>query len=165
MFPQYTKNHQSAIIKLPQKFHATRQGVSWRGAFLSDARSSNLCPWLLLYLPCRSVFPLTLKVTCSLFCFLAVPPEIVKHPQNISIDEGDTIILQCEARGFPVPQITWYLNDTAVLTNSSVVEIIEARKSYHEGLYRCEARNPAGIVTASAYVTVGGPCNGSIFHN
>ena len=55
-----------------------------------------------------------------------------------------------------MPQITWYLNGSALLTNSSLVEIIEARKSEHEGLYRCEAENPAGIVTASAFVTVRG---------
>ena len=67
--------------------------------------------------------------------------------------------MECEALGFPVPQITWYLNDSALSTNSSLVEIIEARKSEHEGLYRCEAKNPAGIVTASASVTVRGQYN------
>ncbi|KAL9989079.1 hypothetical protein ACROYT_G003587 [Oculina patagonica] len=85
-----------------------------------------------------------------------VPPEIIKHPQNISIDEGDTIILECEALGFPVPEITWYMNGSSLLANGSVVEIIEARKSQHEGLYRCEAKNPAGIVSASAFVAVRG---------
>ena len=64
--------------------------------------------------------------------------------------------MECEARGLPVPQITWYLNGSAMSTNSSLVEIIEAIKSEHEGLYRCEAENPAGIVTASAFVTVRG---------
>lgn len=62
--------------------------------------------------------------------------------------------MECEARGFPVPQITWYLNDSALLTNSSVVDINSASKSKHEGVYRCEAKNPAGLVTASALVTV-----------
>lgn len=101
------------------------------------------------------IFLLIWNVPASLFFFsLSVPPEIIKHPQNISIDEGDTIILECEALGFPVPQMTWYLNDSVLLTNSSVVDIISASKSEHEGLYRCEAKNPAGIVTASAIVTV-----------
>lgn len=67
--------------------------------------------------------------------------------------------MECEALGFPVPQITWYLNGSALPTNSSLVEIIEARKSEHDGLYRCEAKNPAGIVTASAFVTVRGQYN------
>ena len=99
-------------------------------------------------------------VDSRFFVFLvAVPPEIIKEPQNISIDEGDTIILECEALGFPVPQITWYLNGSVLSTNSSRVEIIEARKSEHEGLYHCEAKNPAGIVTASAFVTVRGQYN------
>lgn len=85
---------------------------------------------------------------------VSVPPKIIKYPQNISIDEGDTIILECEALGFPVPQITWYLNDSAFLTNGSLVEINSASKLEHEGLYRCEAKNPAGTVSASAHVTV-----------
>ena len=97
-----------------------------------------------------------LIILLVLYFFLSVPPEIIRRPQNISIDEGDTIILECEALGFPVPQITWYLNDSALLTNSSLVEIVSARKTEHEGVYRCEAKNPAGIVTASALVTVNG---------
>lgn len=88
--------------------------------------------------------------------FVQVPPEIIKRPQNISINEGDTIILECEARGFPVPRITWYRNGSTVVANISLVEITEARKSEHEGMYRCEAENPAGNVTASAWVAVKG---------
>ena len=99
-----------------------------------------------------------------LFCFVLffiifivlVPPEFVKRPENISIDEGDTIILECEVRGFPVPQITWYLNDSALSNNNSLVEIVNAKKADHEGVYRCEAKNPAGAVSASAVVTVNG---------
>ena len=97
----------------------------------------------------------------TLFCFVfiiivLVPPEFVKRPENISIDEGDTIILECEVRGFPVPQITWYLNDSALSSNNSLVEIVNAKKADHEGVYRCEAKNPAGAVSASAVVTVNG---------
>ncbi len=55
-----------------------------------------------------------------------------------------------------MPEITWYMNGSSLLANGSVVEIIEARKSQHEGLYRCEAKNPAGIVSASAFVAVRG---------
>ena len=62
-----------------------------------------------------------------------------------------------------MPQITWYLNGSSLISNGSVVEIIEARKSQHEGLYRCEAKNPAGIVTASAFVAVKGQNSGIIF--
>ena len=85
---------------------------------------------------------------------VSVPPRIIKYPQSISIDEGDTIILECEALGFPVPQITWYLNDSAFLTIGSLVEINSASKLEHEGLYRCEANNSAGTVSASAFVIV-----------
>ena len=94
---------------------------------------------------------------CFVFIFIVlVPPEFVKRPENISIDEGDTIILECEVRGFPVPQITWYLNDSALSNNNSLVEIVNAKKADHEGVYRCEAKNPAGAVSASAVVTVNG---------
>ena len=94
---------------------------------------------------------------CFVFIFIVlVPPEFVKRPENISIDEGDTIILECEVRGFPVPQITWYLSDSALSNNNSLVEIVNAKKADHEGVYRCEAKNPAGAVSASAVVTVNG---------
>ena len=73
------------------------------------------------------------------------------------------IILECEALGFPVPQITWFLNDSVLSTNSSLVEIISASKSEHEGRYRCEAKNPAGSVAASAVVTINkGLCQSEI---
>ena len=86
----------------------------------------------------------------------AVPPKIVEHPQNITIEEGDTLILKCVARGFPAPFMTWYLKGRTLITNSFTVEISEASKSEHEGLYLCEAQNPAGTVSASAVVTVRG---------
>lgn len=83
-----------------------------------------------------------------------VLPTIIKHPGNISIDEGDTIILECEASGFPIPQIRWVLNDSILLANRSFVEIMSAKKEQHEGHYRCVAKNPAGSVSADAYLTV-----------
>ena len=72
--------------------------------------------------------------------------------------------MECEARGFPVPRITWYRNGTTVVANISLVEITEARKSEHEGMYRCEAENPAGNVTASAWVAVKGLYNANYYN-
>ena len=98
------------------------------------------------------------------FLHPSVLPTIIKHPGNISIDEGDTIILECEASGFPIPQIRWVLNDSILLANRSFVEIMSAKKEQHEGHYRCVAKNPAGSVSADAYLTVNeSECNADIF--
>ena len=50
------------------------------------------------------------------------------------------------------------------MANISLVEITEARKSEHEGMYRCEAENPAGNVTASAWVAVKGLYNANYYN-
>lgn len=95
-------------------------------------------------------------LSCSQFVSLysLVPPTIVKYPGNISIDEGDTIILKCEATGFPVPRVFWYFNDSSLVANSSFVEIVNAKKGEHEGRYRCVVKNPAGSISASANLKV-----------
>ena len=85
-----------------------------------------------------------------------VPPKFVTLPQNVSIDEGKPLTLECEAGGFPFPHITWFLNDTRLPVNGSILDVLNSRKESDEGTYRCTAESSAGSANATAFVTIKG---------
>ena len=93
-------------------------------------------------------------ITLHLF-FLLVSPEIIKPPPNMTVDVGDSILMECVARGFPIPRIRWFLNNKALPNNGSVVEIAELSLN-HTGVYLCVAENVAGNATATATLSVMG---------
>lgn len=84
-----------------------------------------------------------------------VSPEIIRPPPNLAVDEGDSILMECVARGFPIPQIHWFQNDQRTPFNGSVIEI-PAVSSRHTGIYRCVAENMVGNATAIAVLAVRG---------
>lgn len=81
----------------------------------------------------------------------------------MTVLEGHTAQLLCEARGMPAPDITWYKNGTLLAPSSEVVyskggrqlQLVKARHS-HAGLYTCQASNPAGITKKSTSLEVYG---------
>lgn len=88
---------------------------------------------------------------------LLVSPEIIRPPPNLAVDEGDSILMECVARGFPIPQIRWFQNNQLTPFNGSVIEIA-AVTSQHTGVYRCVAENVAGNASATAVLAVRGEC-------
>ena len=86
---------------------------------------------------------------------LLVSPEIIRPPPNLAVDEGDSILMECVARGFPIPKIHWYQNNQRTPYNGSVIQI-PAVSSQHTGIYRCVAENVAGNDSATAVLAVRG---------
>lgn len=77
----------------------------------------------------------------------------------MTVDVGDSILMECVARGFPIPRIRWFRNNKALPNNGSVIEITKLSLN-HTGVYRCVAENVAGNATATATLSVmGESCN------
>lgn len=69
-----------------------------------------------------SLSPLSLRPTHTLLP--AQPAEIVIAPQSTSVTVGDTVLFSCVAKGYPLPNITWY-DPTGILANDSRVTIYD----------------------------------------
>ena len=109
--------------------------------------------------------------TFSVVCVVctALPTVTRAPPGELTVNEGDTITIECEAIGTPAPLIVWRLNwgrigdpprtttaiettedyvgQTGVVTSHSVLTITNSRKD-DEGAYTCEALNAKGSIFA-----------------
>ncbi|XP_052362901.1 V-set and immunoglobulin domain-containing protein 2-like [Oncorhynchus keta] len=74
---------------------------------------------------------------------------------SMSITEGDTLSLNCSAKGNPAPSYDWLLPqaDPNPMEERSVVTITNMAKS-HSGDYTCIAINPLGNSTCTVNVEV-----------
>jgi len=104
-------------------------------------------------------------------------PVIVTEPKSITTKPGENIAFDCEADGWPVPDIEWRFSD---LTNSNIIrdlpaddpnvavqtrggpnsfevsgwlQVINAQDS-NSGMYTCVAKNVEGESSASAKLFV-----------
>ena len=93
-------------------------------------------------------------------------PEILNAFDKVAIHEGDTLNLNCVARGVPRPNIEWLLKDRPVSSQflfhietanaefkETRVVIKKATKS-QEGMYQCIARNNVGTVVKNSQVRI-----------
>ncbi|XP_023605066.1 matrix-remodeling-associated protein 5, partial [Myotis lucifugus] len=83
------------------------------------------------------------------------PQILASHYQDVTVYLGDTIAMECLARGTPAPQISWIFPDRRVW---HAVSPVEGRVTLHEnrtlsikeasfadrGVYKCVASNAAG---------------------
>lgn len=83
------------------------------------------------------------------------PQILASHYQDVTVYLGDTIAMECLAKGTPAPQISWIFPDGRVW---QTVSPVEGRVTLHEnrtlsikeasfsdrGVYKCVASNPAG---------------------
>lgn len=70
-------------------------------------------PWISILL-CFFIYPNPYHFDCellflySLIFFLIVPPRWIQEPQDIALMLGNAIVINCEAEGYPEPEITWF---------------------------------------------------------
>ena len=86
-------------------------------------------------------------------------PSVVSPPPSMVVNETDVASLQCDAKGNPVPQITWLKENTSVAADKRIVQsgggiMIKDVKSHDGGMYTCVASNILGLVKTSATLTV-----------
>ncbi|KAK3748167.1 hypothetical protein QZH41_000891 [Actinostola sp. cb2023] len=88
------------------------------------------------------------------------PPSIVLSPQNVTLVEGQHLMLFCNASGHPAPNITWSKVGGNTVGHGDTFTIGSVVRG-HEGSYRCVVNNGVECNTDSAltYVTVNYPPN------
>ncbi|XP_032243017.2 tyrosine-protein phosphatase Lar isoform X2 [Nematostella vectensis] len=82
----------------------------------------------------------------ELLLYVRYPPQIIRPPRDMNVDEGDQkTIVQCQADGYPSPQITWLKlsRPDQILSKGETFFITSVTREDH-GLYRCMARNNVG---------------------
>ncbi|XP_055684502.1 interference hedgehog isoform X3 [Lutzomyia longipalpis] len=78
-------------------------------------------------------------------------PAIIEGPRVTLTNETDMLHLDCHAKGYPVPVITWMINgvdvqwDSLIHSNGSSLFIKSVQKR-HAGIVQCFAKNAAGEV-------------------
>lgn len=85
---------------------------------------------------------------------ISVPPRVQK-PRVIDqpeVIEGKTLRLTCPAKGFPLPNITWYINNQPIRDDTDRISLVDNGwtlellnvSSEDSGRYICRAENEAG---------------------
>lgn len=102
-------------------------------------------------------------VSC-LFLFLVVFPKLIEKPSNVSVVAGKTFELHCQAQGQPEPVLSWQKDGGTSFpaaddrrmdfVPASKVYVIRNARPGDTGKYTCSAKNEAGFVNATAFVTV-----------
>lgn len=80
-------------------------------------------------------------------------PRIVHCPSALQLYEGQSLKLNCQAIGNPLPQIEWYSPDMELISRSSSAHI-ENVNATHEGIYEFVAKSGKGIVRYRVKVKV-----------
>lgn len=93
-----------------------------------------------------------------------VYPTFVKQPVDVVASAGSTARLECGAQGQPTPVVAWQKDGgddfpaarerrMHVMPSDDIFYVVSL-KPQDSGVYTCTAKNPAGIIRASATLTV-----------
>lgn len=88
---------------------------------------------------------------------LTVNSKRVASNQTVTIQENENLRMNCNAKAYPVPEVTWF-KDNVVLSSDPIINITSenfgADSRNHEGTYRCEIRNKLGFLSRSILLKV-----------
>lgn len=102
------------------------------------------------------------KFTFS-FDVVGEAPCVVTELENVTCPEGSTAVLECLITGDPVPEATWYFNNTCLDAAANKYQAEVDNKMYRlyiysfrctdAGMYRCLAKNKLGEVMSICQVS------------
>ncbi|KAH8408036.1 hypothetical protein KR222_011729 [Zaprionus bogoriensis] len=90
------------------------------------------------------------KVNYTAELQVRVPPRWSYEPMDMAIILGNTISINCEANGYPIPAITWFkgqgkaLKEFKPLTMRNNSLLLNLATDNDEGYYMCQANNEIG---------------------
>lgn len=86
---------------------------------------------------------------------------VVKIGQYLRVVEGMIVRLECPVRGFPAPEVSWFLNDRLLKTSGRFLVdtrsnwlIVDPIQLEDTGQVSCTASNSAGSANASSFISV-----------
>ncbi|KAM4896067.1 hemicentin-1 [Sylvia borin] len=89
-----------------------------------------------------------------------VPPVIKSHVEEYVVAVDQSVTLQCEAEGYPGPEISWHKAGQQItesmrrrILSTGALQILFVQPG-DSGRYTCTAANPAGSSTSSTELTV-----------
>ncbi|NXB77102.1 HMCN1 protein, partial [Donacobius atricapilla] len=89
-----------------------------------------------------------------------VPPVIKSHMEEYVVAVDQSVTLQCEAEGYPGPEISWHKAGQQItesmrsrILSTGALQILFVQPG-DSGRYTCTAANPAGSSTSSTQLTV-----------
>lgn len=90
-------------------------------------------------------------------------PQVIEPLKNVSIVEGESVVLTTQVVGNPKPETTWYKNNKPIVSlpqkedgNTYTLTIIKPKKQKDEGVYTLKAANSEGSEETTAIVTIEG---------
>lgn len=108
-----------------------------------------------------NVFPLLLVVLYhNVFPLLLERPYFNQSSQVVNALEGTSVVLQCGARGHPVPSVEWTVtprnasSKTLTLSNQDVLKLDNLDPDRNYGTYTCTASSALGDVSKTVQLNV-----------
>ncbi|RWS21519.1 Fasciclin-2-like protein [Leptotrombidium deliense] len=94
-----------------------------------------------------------LKKNKSLIFEIVFPPEIRITANLTNVYEGESLVINCNVSGSPIPAIKWKKNDKYLNFTDSHLQIEKLKKS-DDGEYHCFADNGEGLANESLFISV-----------
>ena len=83
------------------------------------------------------------------------------YPRNLTVLEGGPTVLTCNAKGVPLPAISWTFNNGELSPNATIRNLpgestltLSKTSKRMEGWYTCKANNEAGNAFSNSTVHV-----------
>ena len=90
-------------------------------------------------------------------------PRVHTYPNSVSVEEGESLTLNCTAEGYPQPVIVWFKDGAELfadveMMNSSLTSVqsilcINSSVMNDTGLYQCQASSTFDLLNMSVTAT------------
>ena len=91
------------------------------------------------------------------------PPVFTKTLKPVEVNEGQMMVMDCQVKGFPQPQVSWFKDDNCIDDDNDYVIAYTNQKCHlsvrkvtpaTQGRFTCQAKNSAGEASTSCDVKV-----------
>ncbi|NXM99795.1 TITIN protein, partial [Sylvia borin] len=103
------------------------------------------------------------KISCTTRLFVREPAKFVKKVNDLSVEKGKNLILECTYMGTPPISVTWKKNGVKIMhsekcsittTDTSAILEIPSSKLEDQGQYSCHIENDSGKDTCHGTITI-----------